>query len=391
MVGGNGRGMQMRRFRGLAVVLASALAVMGGATAASAERGATYTVQLDAQPPAGEPLAFLRLFPHAIAVHRGDVIDAAWGGIDTPHTASFVNTTDPDQWRADNQCQGCPYAPFVPDSAVGGDDNELVFNPAVAVPSSFGCGDPGTPCVFDGTAVTNSGVNFPNPASQPSFFVRVGAPVGQYTILCLLHEGMQIPLRVEAPAVPIPSPAEVTARGQHEAQKAANTDGHVADAEAQQVQSQGIGGGRVLWTINAGGFSNNVTANEYVESGLQVRVGDRIEVDGNNEIHTATFPAEAINRVPFTISQCEVPGPDTPANSPADCQDPQQFQVALNNDAILPSDSNRLVRPNRFVNSGLLPAEGTSYTFVAKAAGTYSLICLVHGPEMSTTVTVVAG
>src|SRR5689334_17697680 len=80
----------------------------------------TYTVQLDAPAPNSEPWDFLRMFPDGIAVHQGDVIDAAWAGSDAPHTASFVNTADPEGWRATNQCQGCPWTLSVPDSAIGG-------------------------------------------------------------------------------------------------------------------------------------------------------------------------------------------------------------------------------------------------------------------------------
>jgi hypothetical protein len=91
--------------------------------------------------------------------------------------------------------------------------------------------------------------------------------------------------------------------------------------------------------------------------------------------------------VPFIKPQCEVPGPDIPASSPGDCADPSQFELALNNQAIFPTDSNELSDPDAFVNSGLL-AEPGSHTFVAVNPGTYSMVCLVHGPSMSTTVTV---
>ena len=67
---------------------------------------------------------------------------------------------------------------------------------------------------------------------------------------------------------------------------------------------------------------------------------------------------------------------------------PPQFRLAINNRALNPSKSNALIDPNKFRNSGLLPVPGASFTFVAKAPGTYSLVCLVHGPEMNTTITV---
>ena len=43
---------------------------------------------------------------------------------------------------------------------------------------------------------------------------------------------------------------------------------------------QSIGNGHTRWTISAGGFSNNVSANEYVNSGLKVRANDQIYMVG---------------------------------------------------------------------------------------------------------------
>jgi hypothetical protein len=104
-------------------------------------------------------------------------------------------------------------------------------------------------------------------------------------------------------------------------------------------------------------------------------------------IATATFPLSAASTVPFTLSQCEVPGPDVPATSPGDCASPSQFQVALNNQAVAPTPSNELQDPGAFANGGLI-ATGQLSTVRAAAPGTYTMVCLVHGPEMSTTITV---
>ena len=136
----------------------------------------------------------------------------------------------------------------------------------------------------------------------------------------------------------------------------------------------------------AGGFSGGLSANEFLDHPLHVRVGDRIQFHGTPEIHTATFPAAAASRVPFITPQCEVPGPDTPAASPFDCADPSAFQLALNAKAITPTWNTGL-RPHRFVNSGLLVGP-VQHTFLARTPGTYSFICLVHGPQMQSKVIV---
>jgi plastocyanin len=379
----------MLKRRGLLIAVTSLWVLAVGMVPAHAGSATTFTVQLDAQAPNSEPWDFLRMFPHAISVHQGDVIDAAWGGSGAPHTASFVNTDDPEQWRADNQCDGCPWAAFLPDALLGGDDPELDFNPAVNLPSSFTCGSAGAPCSFDGSSIVNSGVQFSLPGGEPSFFVQVDAAPGTYSMLCMLHPGMEIPLTVRPPDKPVAGPHKVAHRAASEVDSAIRVDGAQADAQAQEVTAQGIGGGRIDWTINAGGFSNQVTANEYIDAGLSVHVGDEVTVLGNNEIHTATIPSDAVNTTPFLKTQCEVPGPDIPASDPSQCADPSDFQVALNNRALLPASSNALTNPDRYRNSGLLAAPG-SYTFVAKVPGTYSVVSLVHGPTMTTTITVEA-
>jgi plastocyanin len=360
-----------------------------------AHAGAAYTVQLDAKPPKGEPWAFLRFFPSVLAVHQGDVIQAAWAGNDAPHTATMVPSADANAWRSTNQGPPgpqdpatFPYALQVPDTTVGGDDaTDVVLNPAVAGPSDFTCGTQAAPCGFDGTGVVSSGFQVSNPASQPSFFVQVNAPVGTYSFLCLLHPGMQETVNVEPSATTILTPSEVATVITNHVRKATNVYAEAADAQAQQVKRTNIGHGHRRYTINAGGFSNNVSADEFVNSGLQIHVGDQVKVMGNYEIHTLTSPKSSFKTVPFVETVCEVTGPDTPAVSPADCTSPDKFQVMFNGQALMPTASNRLKNPSTFVNSGLL-GYGQSFTFDAAKAGVYRMVCLVHGPMMHLTVNV---
>ena len=111
----------------------------------------------------------------------------------------------------------------------------------------------------------------------------------------------------------------------------------------------------------------------------------------NLEIHTATFPRSSFQTVPFLLPQCEVagPNPDAPApNGPGSCSSPDLFELSFNPRAIFPTKSDALADPNRFVNSGLLGPIVPSYIFRAVKPGFYSMVCLVHGPEMSWTVRV---
>src|SRR4029450_1436526 len=130
--------VRARRFVAVATLLAGAALLAGLLSAAPAgAAGSAYRVLADGQPPPGEPWAFEKFFPHAIKVHQGDTLTTAWNGTDFPHTATLVNTTNPEAWRQQNQAPGAAYAVVVPDSAVGGDDPEAVFNPAVVVRASL--------------------------------------------------------------------------------------------------------------------------------------------------------------------------------------------------------------------------------------------------------------
>jgi plastocyanin len=361
---------------------------------AGAGGGSQYRIQLDAPPPAGQPWTFLRFFPRSLDVHQGDVVDAAWGGVGAPHTATVVPSDSANAWRAENQGPDgpqdpsvYPYALQVPDQLVGGDDNQVDLNPAVAAPSNPACGTVGSPCVFDGSSVVSSGFQFGVPGSEPSFFVDVTAPLGQYAFVCLVHPGMQLSLNVVSSGTAIPSPLQIAAKVSNLVHRSRTVDGPIADALAQTKVKTPLNNGHDLYTMWAGGFWNQVSADEYRDDGLKVKVGDHIRFLGNFEIHTATFPKSAASSVPLLTTQCEVAGDDTPANSPADCASPADFQIAFNSRAVLPTVNRKLTSPSRFVNSGII-AYTDSHTFIAAQPGTYRVVCLVHGPSMSMTITV---
>src|SRR5581483_2079358 len=361
-----------------------------GTVPGSAASTATYTVTLDGLAPKGDNWSFLRFFPASVTVHRGDVVDAAWAGAGTPHTATVVPDQYPERWRRQNQAPGDPWALVVPDAAAGGDDNELVINPAVLAPSDPTCGaSASTPCAFDGSSVVNSGFAFGDPSNEPAFYVKMDAPAGTYSFVCLVHPGMDLTVNVVDQGASAPTPAQIGAKASRQFNKATKIWGELADRQAQTVVSGHIDAGHKVFTLWAGGFSHNVSADEFPDTPITVRVGDSVQVLGNFEIHTATIPSGSVDSVPFTVSQCEVAGADTPAAGPQDCADPSQFQVALNPQAIAPTASLALSAPGAFVNSGLISAP-SSTVFTAEKPGTYTIVCLVHGPAMSTKVKVVS-
>jgi len=382
------------RFRAIIGIAAAVIISISFVQPAGAGTAATYRIQLDAHPPVGEPWSFLRYFPRALSVHQGDIVNAAWAGAGAPHTATAIPSSNVPAWRAENQGPGGPQDPSVfpwalqvPDTLVGGDDNQVDINPAVLAPTDPSCGTVSTPCTFDGSGVVSSGFQFSSPGSQPSFYVDVTAPTGQYAFVCLVHPGMELDLNVVSGATTIPDPSQVAARTSAQVTRSRTTDAPVADDLAQTVKRTRLSNGHDRLTIWAGGFWRQVSADEYPDNTLRTHVGDRVRVLGNFEIHTTTFPRSSASTVPFVTPQCEVAGPDTPATSPADCAAPTDFQIAFNSQAVLPTSNSRLRSPTMFVNSGLL-AWPTAHTFVAQKPGLYRFVCLVHGPSMSGTVRV---
>jgi plastocyanin len=378
-----------RRRTVLSAVGALFISVLLVAPAAAGASSSTYRVQLDARPPAGEPWSFLRYFPRELSVHPGDVVNAAWGGAGAPHTATAIPSGNIQAWVAENQGSGGPQDPSefpwafqVPDATVGGDDNEVVLNPAAAAPSDPSCGTSVDPCDFDGTSVVNSGLQFSSPGAQPSFNVHVTAPIGDYAFVCLVHPGMQMDLHVVGGGTTIPTPSEVATQVTAQIARAKTVDGPTADDLAQTVKRTHLPSGHTRLTMWAGGFWRQVSADEFPDDTLRAHVGDRLKVLGNFEIHTATFPASSARTVPFITTQCEVTGADTPATSPADCEAPTDFQIAFNTQALAPTPNAFLRDPRRFVNSGLITWPD-SHVFVARQPGLYDFVCLVHGPSMS--------
>jgi plastocyanin len=379
-----------RRMRVQLVALVAGLVgiALGITPLTAGAQGGVYTIRVDAKPPAGASWDFLRFFPgDTLQVHQGDVLRFAWKGADAPHTATVVPAADPDAWRADNQGPGDPYEFLVPDASLGGDDDELDFNPSVLTPTPD-CGSAATPCPFDGAGVANSGFQFSAPGSQPEFSVSVDAPAGDYSFLCLLHPGMQTKLEVVADDVTIPGPGDVATAAAAEVQRARTEDGPDASAMSQRVRRASLPGGGHRVTLNAGGFVNGVSANTFVDHRVRVHVGDRIRFVGMPEIHTATFPASSAESLSFELPECEVVGPDEPATSPADCASPADFRVAANPQVLVPTASNTLRKPSRYVNSGVF-ATPAKVTFTTARTGLFTFVCIVHGPAMSGTIRVV--
>ena len=134
--------------------------------------------------------------------------------------------------------------------------------------------------------------------------------------------------------------------------------------------------------LNAGGFSNQVSANEFPDNPVKVNVGDKIVFSGTGEIHTATFPRKSYKTTPFITSDCELPGGRRARAVAGGLCEPGTVRAGREPKGVPADEAQRIEDPAAFVSSGLL-AGPVTFTFVAAKPGKYTFVCLVHGPEMS--------
>ena len=305
----------LRRTSRSFVALAGAALAMGmlpSAVARAATTPTTYTIGVDNVSPSGHNFEYTDFFPRdGVNIHTGDVLNFAWnpGSLDGFHTVTLLPTT-----QTEAQARQA-YPEQVPDSDDGA--GALQENPAVANPTfppSFShapgaCGDTATPCSYDGSRLLNGGefpTNFGD-GTGPSFAVKVTAPTGTYTAICLIHPGMHQSFTVVADTAPASSASDLQAAATSQYQ--ADTNDAQAAETAAQAQSPN--------TVQAGVNTAHVDVNEMLPSHLAVHPGDNVTWNGSF-INTVTFPqGNAANSIDPFSQVCESSsGPDTPSFGP---------------------------------------------------------------------------
>lgn len=310
----------LRRSSRSFVALAGAALAMGmlpSAVARAATTPTTYTIGVDNASPSGHNFEYSDFFPRdSVNIHSGDVLNFAWnpGSADGFHTVTVLPTTQTEaQARQANPL-------FIPDSDDGG--GKTVFNPSVvnptAPPTQSGapgaCGDTSAPCTYDGSKMVNSGgmpTNFGN-GMGPSFAVKVTAPAGSYTAICLIHANMHQSFTVVADAATASTPAEVQSAASSQ-YNSDTSDALTAEGGVHSTTTVNPDGTRTL-TEQAGLNTAHVDIDEMLPSGLAIHPGDKVTWTGSF-IHTVTFPqgSGSSSVDPFN-GECEsASGPDAPA------------------------------------------------------------------------------
>jgi plastocyanin len=352
----------------------------------------TITADRPAAVPAGHLWGYNDFFPRTIAVHRGSTIAFSIQGF---HTATLA----PAGVSADAVRRSLGLLTPDSDDATanpnGSTHTQINLGAAFRIPG--GCGSAASPCTFNGTAVVNSGAPLAGPV--PDLNVRVTAPVGVYTFLCLIHPRMQGRLAVVPDNIPATTPSQLTQRvsAQIHHDRAA---GWAAERAASVPRSRSNGDGTRTWFMTAGtGSPDGYTAvNEMLPRTVDIHPGDRVVWTSRsvNEPHTVTFPMDLHGDM---VALCEGAGGDVPATptvipptGPGDfsCNGGPPDEIEFDGG----NGVNHVTSPATVSDSGVigstaeldgfgLPATAASarwsVTFPTGAAkATYSYVCQIH-------------
>ena len=372
------------------LLLAAQFVVPGLASAVSAPL--TVTADRPAAIPAGHLWGYNDFFPRTLTVHRGATVAFSIQGF---HTATLAPAGV--SANAVRASLGLVAADRDDATANPNGSTHTQVNLGAAFPIPGGCGSAASPCTYDGTRVVNSGAPLAGPV--PDLNVRITAPVGTYTFLCLIHPRMQGRLTVVPDNIPATTPAQLdrTVSAQIHHDRAA---GYAAEAAASVPRSRSNGDGTRTWFMTAGtGSRDGFTAvNEMLPRNVAIHRGDRVVWTARsvNEPHTITFPTDLHGDM---VALCEGAGGDVPATptvfpptGPGDfsCNGGPPDEIEFDGG----NGVNHVISPATVSDSGLvasraelagfsLPSTAAksqwTVTFPANAATTtYTYVCQIH-------------
>lgn len=385
------RGTRWARLGLVVGTLATAVGVPGTANAA----GATLSVAVgDVDEVSGVALDGMRFYaPANLTVHTGDTLDFVFRGF---HTATLIPVGEnAEDWRAAHASAATgPASAYSPTTVDADETGMFLLNTNVVLPTDPDCGATTTPCVYDGSAVVNSGL----PIAAPSFAVSVAAaPGSSFWVVSLLHDMMQAKITVIAADKPTTTQkqvddfaAAVTAR-----------DKEAAAALLPRLQTQTrheTAGGRMVWDAYAGYDGPGWSLDGMFPRKLRIEKSEKVRWHFDqltNETHSVTFPRRtaARNALSFNAGNvaCEADPTDTPpdAPSPTFCSSGRQdVEFHLPAAAVLPRGTSKYGGKGLH-SSGIRGSGGISrapYTvkFVARSGDSpFRYACSVHGRVMT--------
>ena len=398
--------MRLRIRLVLGVLAGTALGIAGltAMVSAGATTPTTYTIGVDNLSPSGHDYEYVDFFPRGLpltgegqvsstVIPDDSTVAFKWnsGSPDGFHTATLLKAgTAPGAatWGSDH--------PLVVPESENAEPGQLQINPAVAFPSSPGCGfGPQAACDFSGGSELNSGA-LPT-ASGAVFSVHIFLDTSQPTTIhfvCLIHPGMQGALTIVPNVSEISSSLSTQATLDAAAATQYAIDTQEANAAENQANSKAVAqnaDGTHTITMSAGTSSPHVEVAEMLPARVEIRPGDQVKwtTGTRSDIHTVTFPLgtdPATEPLPFV---CESAGADTAATGPppTGCSNPALFENHFNP---APVGGTVISSPTTVATSGVIanpPAPfPTSFTFAFPNSGTFAYQCRIHDHMVGTIV-----
>jgi plastocyanin len=362
----------------LAALAVAVLAVAGPAAAA------TYTMQVGEKgfPPEGVPesTTLNDFFPRVLNIHAGDRVKFRNLGF---HTATVLGNVDP-----------ATLGFFMPDPAGGTYDTDpdaagqpfffeglakFVYNVAVATPSKSSVVRNKNSFVNSGFALLPSEGENPDDPPVPGTYTMTFQRTGTYTVVCLIHAGMERKIVVKPRRAKIPSRAAVNARINRQIDAA--YEGAIEHSQATPPAN----------TVYAG-IGEDATLLAFLPQSITVPAGTTVDFVSMSpgEPHNVVFgPMDWLE--PFFLADDLFPA------GPGDPNQAHPFFIygsdAPGADGVY-TYSGATQHGNGVFSTPLtdgdpgVPTLGSTARVKFTVPGTYDYFCLLHGPFMSGQVTV---
>jgi plastocyanin len=219
--------------------------------------------------------------------------------------------------------------------------------------------------VYDANSLVNSGLVPQGPAPAPPF--RLTFPrAGTFSYVCLIHPQMTGTVNVVAAGTKADTQADVDARG------ATEGDQWLAEGRAAKQKmtttpptSSRNADGTTTWKVEMGTSTPHTDILAFAPPSPDVKVGDTVTFVNNSAApHTASFAGKG------SLPQ----NPEDPAaQKPTPGPSPQTLNATeVFNTGTLP--------PNAPPGSGP-PEPARSYSYLVKAPGNYTYVCIYHAPS----------
>ena len=293
---------------------------------------ATFNVMAGVNDPRDPNIAVLEYLPDSVTIAAGNTVEWQIPGPE-PHSVTF-------------------FPPGQQAPAPGSDESLFAPTPLVGA--------------FDGKTLVNSGLAPLGPAAAPPFRITFPA-AGKFAYSCVIHPGMTGTVTVVDASGKVDTSAEIKTRADAEMNKWLE-EGRAAKKKLVETPpvTEKAADGTTTYKVQMGATTDHTDILAFAPPEAPLKAGDKVTFVNNSQApHTASFAGKT------TLPQ----DPTDPAvGAPAPGPSPQ----TLNADAFF---NTGLLPPNAGPPGQAPPEAARSFTFVARTAGTYPYVCILHAPS----------